>query len=104
MKNNQETFNSIKTEMPFSIRKAAAALHEHFIKFLGVQDLDQQTKMNIKMMFTAEQKLMNNTVAEESSDDSLMTDEDIEYERTISPEQKIDHMLSNIHCASPTKL
>ena len=48
--------------------------------------------------------MKNNTVAEESSDDSLMTDEDIEYERTISPEQKIDHMLSNIHCASPTKL
>ena len=43
-KHNAETFNSIKTEMPFSIRKAANILHEHFIKFLGIQDLDEQTK------------------------------------------------------------
>eukprot|EP00354_Favella_ehrenbergii_P005229 CAMPEP_0170474968 /NCGR_PEP_ID=MMETSP0123-20130129/16700_1 /TAXON_ID=182087 /ORGANISM="Favella ehrenbergii, Strain Fehren 1" /LENGTH=126 /DNA_ID=CAMNT_0010745171 /DNA_START=282 /DNA_END=662 /DNA_ORIENTATION=+ len=38
-----EKISQLQTNLPFSIRKAAANLHDNFKKFLEVQDLDEQT-------------------------------------------------------------
>ena len=36
----------IEREMPFSIRKASKLLHEQFIRFMDIQDLDERTDKN----------------------------------------------------------
>ena len=47
--------DEVKASMPFSIRKAATQLQEHFNNFIDVDDLDQQTIGNIKKMFFLEE-------------------------------------------------
>lgn len=36
----------IEREMPFSIKKASRILHQQFIKFMDIQDLDERTDKN----------------------------------------------------------
>jgi len=67
------SIDEVKASMPFSIRKAATQLQEHFNKFIDVDDLDQQTIGNIKRMFFIQQDKAEE-VSLNSTDDELETE------------------------------
>ena len=48
-----------QASLPFSIKKIARDLHKDFLRYLEINDLDEQLKKNVGIMFEAEQSKVN---------------------------------------------
>ena len=49
-------FATLSRALPFSLKKAAEVLHEHFRKYMEVEDLDAKTAANVHLMFQHEEE------------------------------------------------
>ena len=58
----------IQKEMPFSVKKAAKLLHEQFVKFMDVRDLDERTQINMSYIFESKQNSSSKSDNESGSD------------------------------------
>ena len=69
-----EKLKKLGTNLPFSIRRAVKQLQQNFKTFLDVQDLDEQTQINMKRIFDDQVNMMEET-SDESSDESLISNQ-----------------------------
>ena len=52
-------FATLSRALPFSLKRAAKQLHEHFRKYMEIEDLDAKTNANIQLMFQREEEEIN---------------------------------------------
>ena len=60
----------IEKDMPFSIKKASKLLHEQFVKFMDVRDLDEKTHMNIGYMYADKNESESDEASYDDEEDS----------------------------------
>ena len=82
--------------MPFSIRKASKLLHEQFVKFMDVRDLDEKTEMNIGYMYADKNESSSDEASYDDEAGSDNADENNQGSRLLVSKINSKNKMTNI--------